>query len=633
MRNRRWFAVSGAVVLGTAATACAALPTSGSALTTAQRSGGQVQNGVQIVPAPPGAGWSPKEIVNGFLAASANFDGHNHKVARQYLTPGFSRRWRPGWAATIIDAPEFSSPRTPPQPKGSGRPVALVELTGQHFAKLQTAGQDQAGSVVVSPSAHTYQFSLVQAPGGWRIDAIFLDRTPVNPKLLLLTSTDFARDYLPRNLYFYSSRSAADALVPDPVYIPQTGPESEVRGLVNALINPPATSWLWGAATTAFPRGTTLIKSPQIIGGIKAVIQLGGAALRTDRAERKRMYYQLAWSLTAKSSPYATQYPSPINSVELRIGSERLDALPPSSLVPRGAASPLFYQVSEAQAPAVSALLAGSPTPVQLPLPAGLGAQPFTAMAVSTAQNPPIVAGCAGRSLYLVRLAAGVLQGKKVSAAMVPAAVRKQLPAGCTSLSWDARGNLWVTANSRTQSHPFVLSANDPSRLAKASLVPVVPTWLSMPTTTLRVAPDGVRAAMIVGSGGGKRIVVAGISGGASVIYVGQTQQTLRVGSDIANPVALTWLDPDHLLVLSRSGGRTQMFQVPLNGGESTEISIPGGVTSVAASWPNGQVQPRVVIGIAATVSSLGRIEMSKTGWPNPHWLPVVRGTVPVFPG
>jgi hypothetical protein len=630
MRNRRWVVVSGAVVLGMVATACAALPTSGSVVTTTQRSGGQVHNGVQIVPAPPGPGWSPRDIVNGFLAASANFDGHNHKVARQYLTPRFSRRWQPGWAATIIDAPVFSLPRTRQQPQ----PSAQVELTGRHFAKLQTAGQDQAGSVVVLPGARTYQFTLVQAAGGWRIDGILLDRKRVNPKLLLLTSTDFARDYLPRNLYFYSSRSAADALVPDPVYIPQTGPESEVRGLVNALIHPPATSWLWGAATTAFPRGTTLIKSPQIIGGIKAVIELGGAALRTDSALRRRMYYQLAWSLTARSSPYATQYPSPIRQVVLRVGSDKLE-LPPSSYdaVPRGAASPLYYQVSEALEPAVSALLAGSPTPVQLALPSGLGTQPFTAMAVSTAQSQPIVAGCAGRSLYLVRLAEGVLEGKKVSAATIPAAVRKQLPAECTSLSWDGGGSLWVTANSRTQSHTLVLSASDPSRLAKASLVPVVPTWLSVPTTTLRVAPDGVRAAMIVGSGSGKRIVVAAISGGASVIYVGQNQQTLRVGSDIANPVALTWLDPDHLLVLSRSGGRTQMFQVPLNGGESTEISVPDEVTSVAASWPSGQTQPHVVIGIAPTASSPGRIEMSKTGWPNPHWLPVVRGTDPVFPG
>jgi hypothetical protein len=632
MRTLRWLAGPGALVVGMAATACATLPTVGSVPpSTLQGSTGQNQQGVHIVPVPPGPGWSPKDIVNGFLAASASFDRHRRAVARQYLTPRFSRNWRPGWAATIIDGWKISRARMPKQHPGE-RPTALVDLTGQHFARLQTAGQDQAGSVVVSPKSSRYQFSLLQVTGGWRIDAIYLNRKSVNPTLLLLRSTDFARDYLPRNLYFYSSRSTTDALVPDPVYIPQTGPESEVQGLVNALIHPPASSWLWGAATTAFPRGTTLIKPPQVIGGIKAVVELGGAALRTDSAQRWRMAYQLAWSLTA--SPYATQYRSPIRTVVLRVGKQLFEPSAPTydALVPRGAANPLYYQVSGDQEPAVSALLSRSPTPVPLPLPSGLGTQPFTELALSVAQNPPTVAGCIGRSLYLINLAAGVQDAKKLSAARKPAAVRKKLPADCSSLSWDAQGNLWITANSRAQSHTLVLPANGVTQPAKASLVRVVVTWLSMPIMTLRVAPDGVRAAMIVGGGTGKRIIVAAISKDASFTYVAQTPQTLRVGSDITNPVAVTWLDPDHLLVLSRSGGRTQLFEVPLNGVESTEIPTPRGVMSVAASWPSG-LQPHVVIGIAPTPTSPGTIEMSKTGLQNPDWQPVAKGTTPVFPG
>ena len=635
MRTLRWLAAPGAVVLGLAATACATLPTSGGVrLGTLQGSSGQVQHGVQVVPVPPGPGWGPADIVNGFLAASANFDRHRHAVAREYLTPKFSRTWRPGWAATIIDVPKISRPQMQ-KPPGE-RLTALVDLTGQHFARLQTAGQDQAGSVVVAPRSSTYQFSLRQVTGGWRIDAIFKNRKSVSPALLLLSSTDFARDYLPRNLYFYSKRSTTDALVPDPVYIPQTGLVSEVQGLVNALIHPPAPSWLWHAATTAFPRGTKLIKPPQVIGGIQAVIELGGAALRADSTQRARMADQLAWSLIA--SPYATQYPSPIGTVELRIGNHTPIVRHAGSyqgLVPRGAANPLYYQVPGAE-PVVSALLLRSATRVPLPLPAGLGNQPFTEMAVSTEQSPPIVAGCAGRSLYLVRLAARVQEARKLAAAKKPPAVLKHLPANCASLSWDGRGNLWVTANSRTQSHLLVLPATDPTTLAKATLVQVVPPWPpSTAIRTLRVAPDGVRVAMIVGNDPGKRILVAAISKNGGSTFIAQIQQTLRVGSDIANPVAVTWLDPDHLLVLSRSSGRTQLFEVPLNGAESTEIPTPRGVTSVAVNWPSGQ-PANVIIGIAATPTSLGTIEVSKTGLTNPDWQPVVKGvegTTPVFPG
>jgi hypothetical protein len=638
MRNHRRLAAPGALILGVAATACAALPTSGSVqLRALQGSGGQpVQQGVVIVPAPPRPGWSPIDIVNGFLAASASFVKHNHAVARDYLTPRFNRRWRPGWAATIIDSPGVAIARTrqgAPQ-QSSGKPSALVDLTGLHFAQLQTAGQDQAGSVVVSPGPSKYLFSLVQKSGGWRIDAIYHNNKQVQPTLLLLASADFAREYLPRNLYFYGSGSASNALVPDPVYIPQTGLESEVRGLVNALIHPPPpSSWLSHAASTAFPSGTKLIKPPQVIGGIKAVVTIGGKAARADAAQQQRMADQLALSLT--KSPYATQYPSPIRTVVLQIGNHPLKPLPGryAKLVPRGVTSPLYYQVSGVGEPAVSALPASSPTPVPLPLPGGLGNQPFTAMAVSTAPpGPPVIAGCLGRNLYLIKLTAAVQEAKKLSGAKL-ATVTKRLPATCTSLSWDDRGNLWVTA----ESHTLVLPAAGTVALAEVSLVGVqVLPWLQYPAiTSLRVAPDGVRVAMIVGTGVAKRILVAAISRNASVTYVGQTQQTLRVGSDIANPVALAWLDPDHLLALSRSDtGRTQMFEVPLNGGESTEVAIPRGVTSVTANWPGGQAQPHVVIGIAPpTPTSPGSIEISKSGMLNPDWQPLAKGATPVFPG
>jgi Lipoprotein LpqB beta-propeller domain/Sporulation and spore germination len=629
MRIRGWLAAPGVLIAGVMATACATLPTSGIVqLNTSQGSSDQPQHGVQIVPVPPGPGWSQTEIVSGFLAASASFD-NNHAVARQYLTRKFSRIWKPGWAATIINSPNPSLAKTP---KGVApqTPTALVYLTG-HVAELQTAGPDQAGSVVVSPAPSKYQFSLVQVPGGWRIDGILRDNMPVKPTFLLLSSTDFARDYQPRDLYFYSMRSARDALVPDPVYIPQTAPESEVQGLVNALIRP-SLSWLSGAATTAFPRKTTLITPPQVIGGITAIVDVGGAASRASAAQQQRMAAQLYWSLTC--APYATQCASPIKSVVLYINHHRSSQLSPgnvSTLVPRGTPGPLYYQPAGGQQLAIDARPAAGARALTVPLPVVIGSTPFTSMAVSTGQQgPPTLAGCTGKDLYLIKLTAAIQEAKKLSAGVILTAVRKPLPAGCSSLSWDNSGNLWITAGSKA----LVLPTAGSTALAKVSLVSVQLPQLSAanppPITGLKVAPDGVRVAMILGAGpGGKRIQVGAISRSNLFTYIGQKLQTLRVGSDIANPVALSWLDPDHLLVLSRSSsGRTQLFEAPLNGGQSAQISTPGEVISVAASWPNGHAEPQVIIGLAP-----GQIDMSKGAWPNPDWVPVAAGTLPVYPG
>src|SRR5262249_31050191 len=116
--------------------------------------------------------------------------------------------------------------------------------------------------------------------------------------------------------------------------------------------------------------------------------------------------------------------------------------------------------------------------------------------------------------------------------------------------------------------------------------------------------------------------------------FLGQTSQMLRVGSDITDPTALTWLDPDHLLAIGGSDPRKSLlYEVPLNGSASSEVATPRGVTSVTASWPHGQHQPKVVIAIAATTTSAGKLEMSTADPLNPTWQQIAAGATPIFPG
>ncbi len=199
-------------------------------------------------------------------------------------------------------------------------------------------------------------------------------------------------------------------------------------------------------------------------------------------------------------------------------------------------------------------------------LPKALAGQPFTAMAVSAEPlGSAVLAGCRGKTVYLMPQSHS---GQVITAS---------LQAPCMSLSWDEQGNLWIATKMQVYEIPGV--GGEPSAHPPLTLV-LDPQLGKASIQSLWVAPDGVRVAMIIRNGATSKIRIAAISRNRQYTYIAQTSSVLRVGTDIADPIALTWLDPDHLLVLGRTGsGRTQLYEVPLNGGQSTPIATPRGVT------------------------------------------------------
>lgn len=645
--NRAGLAAA-AVALCAAVTSCASLPTSGTVpIKSLQGAGIQGQARLQVEPVPPGPSWSAAEIVKGFLAASASFAG-DHAVARMYLTRGFAKSWRPGWSATVVDSQSIHQIQFQGKPPFGGPPTA-VQLKGKRFATLQTEGQDQAGSVVVVPASTVFRFSMVQKAGQYRIASITKnDNNKPLTSLLLLTRPDFERDYLARNIYFFPASSPDNTLVPDPVYIPQTGLLSEVRGLVSALIQPrcqsgkgahadscppypPESSWLFGAAVTAFPRGVKVVRPVQVVGGVTAVVDLGNTAARTTGSQRRRMAAQLAWSLTG--SPYGTQAGGQIRSVVLKFGNTQVAASPRPGWVPRGYASAIYYQVPGGGGRRTQVMtLQSHKAQLFATLPAQVGNLSFTAMAVSpampaTRESTPltVLAGCVGKTLYLI-------PGDRSWPI-----VTRRVPGRCTSLSWDRKGGLWIAATSGTYLMPGAGASTPP----KSALLPVQTPWLSANAksiSALSVAPDGVRVAMIIPSAKTSKIMIAAISKNTlrTYTYIAQTSRMLRVGSDLANPIELSWVDPDHLMVLDKMpSGRNQIYEVPLNGGASTEITTPPDVASLAAAVPAPGKPPRVLVGIAARADAPARIETSHGSLLNPDWQPLgggtTTGTTPVF--
>ena len=139
----------------------------------------------------------------------------------------------------------------------------------------------------------------------------------------------------------------------------------------------------------------------------------------------------------------------------------------------------------------------------------------------------------------------------------------------------------------------------------------------------LRMAPDGVRAALLVHTKTGNGLLLAAVrfSADGRALSIGQP---VSIGAGGADPVAISWSDPYHLAVLAGDA----IFEVPLTGGAGLQ---PGGSPQSLGSAPSG-AQTLTTDGselVAGTDD--GQIFASSLG--SPGWIRVTTGSDPVYPG
>jgi spore germination protein GerM len=546
----------------------------------------------QLIAAPPGVNWTPEDIVNGFLIASASF-ANGHAIAREYLTPSAARRWHPTWAVTVLSGvPKPSLTHAPHQVLANSGTVvgATVSVTGQPLSTLNSSGQP----LPPSASQRDWVFKLVKGPNGqWQIT------NP--PSQLLLTSQAFLQVYQPRNLYFYSP---SGRLVPDPVFVPQLVTETVLASnLVRALTlgGPPPGSWLNQSVQTAFPAHTTLL-GPVRVDGTLATVDLGGAAAHAGQNAVRRMAAQLVWTLT--SPAYGL---SQIQSVALEIdgrpwGPNLLLRNYPGLVPAQQPGAPLYFTGSH------GTLRWSGPQGKGGSLPGAAGASDlgFSAIAVSPAAP--------GKETML----AGIVPARGCVVDTAPldskaTFTRHVLPGSpCTSLSWDDSGELWVAAGKAV----WVLLPGTGTGAEQLSGLPSAGS-----VSVFRVAPDGVRAVLIVQSKAGRQVMLG------SIVHDGSTpflQGPVSVGAGIADPVSVSWYGADHIVVLSGSGSGSQLTDVPLDGEPGTSIGgAPAPVTSMTASGSAITIAARRGTGsYLYTLPGLGQ-----------PWQQAGSGSMPVYPG
>jgi hypothetical protein len=149
-------------------------------------------------------------------------------------------------------------------------------------------------------------------------------------------------------------------------------------------------------------------------------------------------------------------------------------------------------------------------------------------------------------------------------------------------VSWDSQGNIWAVTAGGAWVLPPGQQQFVPVRLPR--LPGDNPAGYDV--RSLRVAPDAVRVAMLVqveptaAQAGGTQVVMAAVTRTSGEFVLGPT---VAVGPTLASPVALSWLDPDHLCVLTHS----ELFSVPVNGGVQDPIDpAPPGAGSITATGP-----------------------------------------------
>jgi Lipoprotein LpqB beta-propeller domain/Sporulation and spore germination len=583
---------------------CVGMPASGpvGAFSASPQSTTPAGDAVGLVASGPEPGWSASDIVQGFLAASADYPTEA-AIARQYLVSSASKTWNPGWAVDVFGTLVPGAARLTTAGRHASE-EATVDVTGDLQATFNGTGQYVAAQGQ-APAGLPYPFHLVKVDGQWRIT------NP--PDKRLLTGNEFAQAYEAQDLYFFDPTD--QVLVPDSVFVPQdTTPTLLITNLVRALIQGPQTAWLQTSTDTdVFPSGTKDLGVT--LSGDVAVVDLGGALARASTPVLQRVSAELVWTLAST----ALGGPQKIQSVELQLNGKAPLSLaspcgtgqgqsPVQKLAayqcydPYPSAPSSFYYVNGGQAWSrcgwESQAQVGSIGTI-VPVFGRGGAQSCSFETYQSATAPPaqqpslpalskVAVSPDGRYVAGVNAAGNAVSIRPLAGGATATA---RLGPGITALGWDRDDYLWVAQDGN-------ISVVSPSGRHDTVSVP----WN---VTGLSVAPDGVRIALIVQGSPQTQVILTAINRSASAAgSLGQIDTVstyeVQLGPNVVKPLALTWYDADNLIVLS-AGSR--LWQVPVDGQQALGPEpAPQGAVSVSADGPANAL----VVGLSG-----GRIAVS----------------------
>ncbi|GAB2741366.1 LpqB family beta-propeller domain-containing protein [Streptomyces bullii] len=558
---------------------------------------------VRVFAMPPGEDAKPQEIVQGFLEALTS-DDPDYRTARQYLTADAAKAWRPEAATTVLmDGPstEADSPGT-----REDADEFSFTLTG---AKVATVDAQQSYTPATGPYTSNVHLTQDRKTRQWRIDTL--------PQGVVMGQTDFQRNYMSVNKYYFASNTAAgDTFAPptavaDPIYVRER--VDPMTQIVRSLLNGP-TRWLGPVVRSSFPTGTALKKDVTLTPDdrSKLTVPLNDKAAEVGTERCQEMAAQLLFTLRNLTPA--------VEEVDLRAGGAQLCTLAEGqadTVASRGSVqTPTSVYWIDAKHRLVRSR-AGSDTMQADPVPGPLGAgdTALRSVAVSRDEHSAAGVGLDGSRLYVEPL----VEGGSVGEPVVTSRGRTE-DERLSAPSWDAQGDLWVADRNPRDPRLLLLEQGEEEPLE------VLTPGLDGRVLDVRVAADGVRIALVVEKDGKRSLVVGLIergkeSGGQPVVTVVEPRSATP---ELEKVTAMSWAGDSRLVVVGREhGGVEQMRYVQVDG-STPDVPAPAALTGVKEVTASGDDRLPLV---AYSVDGIVRLPSGT------QWQKVAEGTAPVYPG
>lgn len=171
---------------------CASMPDTGDIRPVKASPGADSE--VQVYAVKPRKGAAADEIVNGFLEAMTSDDA-NFAIARTYLTPEASQKWRPDASTTVLE----TAPTAGRAAVGgvSTGPATSSRASRSPWSTRSTPSRRARPRRKTTTGRCISRQGGIEGKGEWRIDS--------PPPGLLLGASDFQRNYVSINKYYFAA--------------------------------------------------------------------------------------------------------------------------------------------------------------------------------------------------------------------------------------------------------------------------------------------------------------------------------------------------------------------------------------------------------------------------------------------